>query len=726
MSSKTVNINGDYYNHLSKLNSYSTETKNCIRNTVEKLINHKTSTNNPGLFLGDIQSGKTRTFIGTIALAFDNSYDMAIVLTKGTKALTKQTHYRLIQEFKYFYENDTLQVFDIMGLPDNLTRFELDQKTIFVVKKEKNNLIRLQNALFQKYPFLAEKKILIIDDEADFASIGFVRVKKEIVNLRSIAKEINELRQNLKKSDFLQVTATPYALYLQPKNLKDNDFVFKPLKPAFTEIVPLSKGYVGGEFYFNKGKDINSLAYHLYQQIPLEELSFLKRPNIEHIMNAEILRDNRIKTLRYAIMNFIVGGAIRRLQQKEDELSLEKYSFVIHTEQKKLAHEWQKEIIHKIKMQLYITANQNPSILTPFIEKSYNELVNSLLKTDSHIPEFDNVRSEVTQLIQNDHIMITTVNSEKDVNELLDDTGQLRLRVPFNIFIGGQILDRGITVKNLIGFYYGRNPKKFQQDTVLQHSRMYGYRPKTDLAVTRFYTTDANYKVMNKIYELDNALREAITKGTDNNGVVFIKKDDTNKIIPCSPNKIVISEVTTLKPLKRLLPIGFQTKSNSSISKLVTKIDKIVDNSINGENEPVLIDIEIAKEITKNIYKTFSKNKKLGEQWDVEAFIAGMEYLAKNIVNQNNGKVWLITRRGRNIARYRKSTGRYEDAPDTASGTNNELNVAKRIAIDNPVLILTRQQGLKSQQWNEAEFWWPVLLTPMNTPPVIYTSKTHT
>jgi hypothetical protein len=30
--------------------------------------------------------------------------------------------------------------------------------------------------------------------------------------------------------------------------------------------------------------------------------------------------------------------------------------------------------------------------------------------------------------------------------------GQLRLRTPLNPFIGGQILDRGITIKNLIGF----------------------------------------------------------------------------------------------------------------------------------------------------------------------------------------------------------------------------------------------------------------------------------
>jgi hypothetical protein len=79
--------------------------------------------------------------------------------------------------------------------------------------------------------------------------------------------------------------------------------------------------------------------------------------------------------------------------------------------------------------------------------------------------------------------MITKVNSDNEVEVLLDDFGELKLRTPFNLFIGGQILDRGITIRNLIGFYYGRNPQRFQQDTVLQHSRMYGARPIDDLPV---------------------------------------------------------------------------------------------------------------------------------------------------------------------------------------------------------------------------------------------------
>lgn len=81
---------------------------------------------------------------------------------------------------------------------------------------------------------------------------------------------------------------------------------------------------------------------------------------------------------------------------------------------------------------------------------------------------------------------ISVVNSDDDVSTMLNEEGQLKLSHTVNIFIGGSILDRGITISNMLCFFYGRNPKKFQQDTVLQHARMYGARDKKDMAVTRF------------------------------------------------------------------------------------------------------------------------------------------------------------------------------------------------------------------------------------------------
>ncbi|GAG95360.1 unnamed protein product, partial [marine sediment metagenome] len=52
--------------------------------------------------------------------------------------------------------------------------------------------------------------MLIVDDEADYASIGFtVNAPMRSVELSKIAGQINELRNKVADSDYLQVTATP-------------------------------------------------------------------------------------------------------------------------------------------------------------------------------------------------------------------------------------------------------------------------------------------------------------------------------------------------------------------------------------------------------------------------------------------------------------------------------------------------------------------------------------
>jgi hypothetical protein len=78
---------GLIYNYLLNKIKYNKQMENCIAGTVENLIKVNTSSDKPGMLLGKIQSGKTRAFIGTIGLAFDNGYDIAVVLTKGTRAL---------------------------------------------------------------------------------------------------------------------------------------------------------------------------------------------------------------------------------------------------------------------------------------------------------------------------------------------------------------------------------------------------------------------------------------------------------------------------------------------------------------------------------------------------------------------------------------------------------------------------------------------------------------
>ncbi|MCP8321801.1 MAG: hypothetical protein H3Z52_12825 [archaeon] len=240
----TTLIKGEIYNTLTSKRQDSNELKSCMEQTVQKLLENETDMHKPGMLLGKIQGGKTRAFIGIIALAFDNNYDVAIILTKGTKALARQTYERLKKDFYDFIEYDMIKLYDILFMPENLPKYVLKQKLIMIVKKETNNLERTIRALVQTYPDLGKRKVLIIDDEADYASIGFRTNRQQgIVELRKIASQIDVLRKKALKSDFLQVTATPYSLYLQPDELEipkgEQIFEFKPIRPAFTVLLPI-------------------------------------------------------------------------------------------------------------------------------------------------------------------------------------------------------------------------------------------------------------------------------------------------------------------------------------------------------------------------------------------------------------------------------------------------------------------------------------------------------
>lgn len=88
--------------------------------TVDKLLAEQTLSSKPGMLLGKIQSGKTKSFVGALALAFDNGFDHAVIFTKGTKALARQTLARLRKDLKRAIDDEIVGVHDIMTLPDTL------------------------------------------------------------------------------------------------------------------------------------------------------------------------------------------------------------------------------------------------------------------------------------------------------------------------------------------------------------------------------------------------------------------------------------------------------------------------------------------------------------------------------------------------------------------------------------------------------------------------------
>lgn len=88
----------NYFKTLVKNNTfYSKEDIVCINNVLQKLSSIETHAEKPGMLLGKIQSGKTKTFIGCIAKAFDEGYGLSIVLTKGTKVLCR-SHFIILEK----------------------------------------------------------------------------------------------------------------------------------------------------------------------------------------------------------------------------------------------------------------------------------------------------------------------------------------------------------------------------------------------------------------------------------------------------------------------------------------------------------------------------------------------------------------------------------------------------------------------------------------------------
>ncbi len=721
---------GQFYNTLTTARKDDDKLKSCIEETVQKLMDSETSLKKPGILLGKIQSGKTRAFIGVIALAFDNDYDIAIVLTKGTKALSEQTIQRLKEDpdgFGKFEDNNQVQIHDIMFFPNNLPEFVLNQKIILVSKKEDDNLRRLIKALTETYPELTNKKILIIDDEADFASLSFHKDRESgLIEQGKIAKQIDELRTKIKDSDFLQVTATPYSLYLQPDNNDGPDGLFPPKRPAFTVLLPIHQNYVGGDYYFIESENEASPAFYVYEELPIEELEILSvskrlgRADRRSLKIEEVFTSPHTQTLRNSILNFIVGGCIRRIQQEQTGQPIEHYSLVIHTDIHRASHSWQEEVVKKLNEELVSITKNNKELFNKLIFEAYNSLKPSIELTGFKLPDYDVVLGSVSLALNSGMLFVQTVNSEKDVKALLDNKGQLRLWAPLNIFIGGQILDRGITIKNMIGFYYGRNPKRFQQDTVLQHSRMYGSRSQEDLSITRFYTTRGIYEVMRRIHEFDEALRREIERmlrtGSTKGLIYFLRKDQSGKLVPCSPNKLMISNIRTVTPYKRLLPFGFQTGYKSNIKNDINELD--IEISEMGEES--LIPVEQALQILDRIKKTFLYDEDgKGYEWDIKTDKACLEHFSKNSSDDAaRGMVWVIVKNNKSNKRRRSDEVRFVDNPDTS---HIEGKRAKELGVHIPTLLLLKHEGTEAQGWRGTSFWWPVMMMPGDIHTAIFT-----
>ena len=496
---------------------------------------------------------------------------------------------------------------------------------------------------------------------------------------------------------------------------------FKPVRPAFTHLVPVHPDYIGSDFYFEESRNQETVAAHLFEAVGRDELEILRSSDRRSFKVEECLDSSAVEVLRRALCNFIVGGCIRRLQEQDQGRVPRKHAFLFHTETGKAAHAWQEQIVLTFDEKLKEAAADRPERLRELFEVAYDDLSTSIQLLGHLLPLRSRTIEEAILAVESGWLMVTKVNSEKQIVELLDEKGQLKLRTPLNLFIGGQILDRGVTIANLIGFFYGRRPNIYQQDTVLQHSRMFGFRPLEDLTVTRFYTEPRIHNAMKRMHESDVALRDSIRKNPKQS-VVFIQANTQGQILPCNPNKILVSRTTTLRPFKRILPVGFQTDFKTRTAPLVAKIDELIDQRAPSHDlsEPFRMPVTIASKILSLIEPTLKSET--GHEFSWKSARAALEYLSQAGPSKaEQGFVWCLVRKDRNASRFVQGSGKaFYDSPDTSQ---REGVTARKTAHDIPMLMLFRQNGLKQQDWRGTPFYWPVIMAQQNIETAIFAEE---
>jgi len=462
-----------------------------------------------GLIVGQVQSGKTSNYTGLICKAIDAGYKLIIVLAGTHNDLRSQTQLRLdegvlgfdTQHTRAFNQNEfKIGVGKIpsktASVAHSLTssssrgdfskgaadacgfNFETNEPVIAVIKKNSSILSRLEGWLASKAKdetgnIISSKSLLLIDDEADNASIDTNRIGSDTPTV--INGKIRKILSLFRKSAYVGYTATPFANIFIPindDNLFPRDFIIN---------VPPPSNYIGPERVFGFNFIENQSAMNDVLPIVTRIHDYSSFVPDKH-KRTDPVPTIIPETLKTAIRCFILTCAIRRLRGQIDVHN----SMLVHVTRYRI---WQDRITELVQKELYKYKNgidqRDQNILDEFRKdfeddgkqyKSYktvSELIlNSSLKDiDIHIQSHSwyNVLEQLYHAVS--RIEVKAIHGTSgDALEYFDHKKGL-----YVIAVGGDKLSRGLTLEGLSISYYLRSSKMY--DTLMQMGRWFGYRP---------------------------------------------------------------------------------------------------------------------------------------------------------------------------------------------------------------------------------------------------------
>lgn len=418
--------------------------------------------NRQGLVVGYVQSGKTTSFEAVISKAADVGYRFVIVLSGLTDNLRNQTQQRLMRDFAmeksaWTFLTDEENDFPTGAKPDAVRLLsDKNKRSLAVVKKNKAVLQSLNRYLDGAGAVADGCPILIIDDEADQASINVAPHDKSKIS--AINKEIRNLVAR-RKTVYTAYTATPFAnILIDPNELEDlypRDFIFVLDEP---------KGYFGTKTIFGHeqtetatGGPLND-GIPIIRDIPPEEERFL-RPNLKQ--TKEGWQPELPESLESALRWFIMATSIRRSRGHKAHSSM-----LIHTSFMTEVHEATLKLVTRTMKSLR-NELENEQELIRWRHLWDREIGLGLADQFGYaVPHFDEMIQFATDVFGDVRIVLDNSTSTERL-EYNDDPETV-------IAIGGNTLARGLTLEGLICSYFVRNSSAY--DTLLQMGRWFGFR----------------------------------------------------------------------------------------------------------------------------------------------------------------------------------------------------------------------------------------------------------
>lgn len=423
------------------------------------------------LAVGRVQSGKTSFFISTIALAFDNGYDL-VYLIGGTKNALRDQNFERVSE--YFADDKDVEIFDIneVSISTVQQKLSIGYKVILVVLKNSAENANLGKASQMAAEFELVPS-LVVDDEGDEYTPGAPKLKHKTHRIGANHDLIQKIIYSICHCTYLSVTATPQANFLID--------TFDAVSPDYALLVEPGEAYTGGNSFHDTSDN----------------------PHVTEILDTDDFKESVPDSFISALNFFIFACALKRVK---DDTKV--YSMLVHPS---ALTRIQRAIADKINERIETIRG----ILADKNNIAYRDTINNIMaqevayrRINSEI-DISSIREKIKECITPVACNLSTYEFNVTENGREDIEREGTENALYRIYVGGNMLGRGLTIKNLCVTYIYRDSKQPAVDTLYQRARWLGYKLKY-FDICRVFMTQSLKEQFMAVVDSENDMWEAL------------------------------------------------------------------------------------------------------------------------------------------------------------------------------------------------------------------------